>query len=87
MLENIITTENIYVLGVLFSLIVILVIDIADRKSGIINKFDKPEDIITITLLLLSSWLSVFIILIIILNSEKIRNFSEKLNRKKKHDY
>ena len=61
-MENI----DLYFLGMVVTIIAIALIDIADSLNGVNNSFDKKEDIITVTVLVLCSWLSLFIIALIL---------------------
>lgn len=56
--------ENIglYFLGMVVTIVAIVLIDTVDSLYGVNNSFDKKEDIITVTVLVLCSWLSLFII-------------------------
>lgn len=56
--------ENIglYFLGMVVTIVAIVLIDTVDSLNGVNNSFDKKEDIITVTVLVLCSWLSLFII-------------------------
>ncbi len=70
-MENI----DLYFLGMVVTIIAIALIDIVDSLNGVNNSFDKKEDIITVTVLVLCSWLSLFIIALILTISfaKKIR--------------
>lgn len=61
-MENI----DLYFLGMVVTIIAIALIDIVDSLNGVNNSFDKKEDIITVTVLVLCSWLSLFIIALIL---------------------
>lgn len=61
-MENI----DLYFLGMVVTIITIALIDIVDSLNGVNNSFDKKEDIITVTVLVLCSWLSLFIIALIL---------------------
>lgn len=56
--------ENIglYFLGMVVTIVTIVLIDTVDSLNGVNNSFDKKEDIITVIVLVLCSWLSLFII-------------------------
>lgn len=60
-MENI----DLYFLGMLVAIIAIALIDIVDSLNGVSNSFDKKEDLITVTVLVLCSWLSLVIIALI----------------------
>lgn len=57
-MENI----DLYFLGMVATIVAIVLIDTVDSLNGVNNSFDKKEDIITVTVLVLCSWLSLFII-------------------------
>lgn len=57
-MENI----DLYFLGMVVTIVAIVLIDTVDSLNGVNNSFDKKEDIITVTVLVLCSWLSLFII-------------------------
>lgn len=61
-MENI----DLYFLGMVVTIVAIALIDIVDSLNGVNNSFDKKEDIITVTVLVLCSWLSLFIIALIL---------------------
>lgn len=61
-MENI----SLYFLGMIVTIVAIALIDIVDSLNGVNNSFDKKEDIITVTVLVLCSWLSLFIIALIL---------------------
>lgn len=67
---------DIYFLGMLVTIIAIALIDIVDSLNGVNNSFDKKEDIITVTVLVLCSWLSLFIIALIL-----TIKFSKKISK------
>ena len=53
---------GLYFLGMVVTIVAIVLIDTVDSLNGVNNSFDKKEDIITVTVLVLCSWLSLFII-------------------------
>lgn len=53
---------DLYFLGMVVTIVAIVLIDTVDSLNGVNNSFDKKEDIITVTVLVLCSWLSLFII-------------------------
>lgn len=61
-MENI----DLYFLGMVVTIVAIVLIDTVDSLNGVNNSFDKKEDIITVTVLVLCSWLSLFIIALIL---------------------
>lgn len=67
---------DIYFLGMLVTIIAIALIDIVDSLNGVNNSFDKKEDIITVTVLVLCSWLSLVIIALIMTIS-----FAKKISK------
>lgn len=71
-MENI----DLYFLGMLVTIVVIAVIDIVDSLNGVSNSFDKKEDLITVTVLVLCSWLSLVIIALIMTIS-----FAKKISK------
>ena len=71
-MENI----DLYFLGMLVTIIAIAIIDIVDSFNGVNNSFDKKEDLITVTVLVLCSWLSLVIIALIMTIS-----FAKKISK------
>ncbi len=71
-MENI----DLYFLGMLVAIIAIALIDIVDSLNGVSNSFDKKEDLITVTVLVLCSWLSLVIIALIMTIS-----FAKKISK------
>lgn len=71
-MENI----DLYFLGMVVTIIAIALIDIVDSLNGVNNSFDKKEDIITVTVLVLCSWLSLIIITLIMTIS-----FAKKISK------
>lgn len=71
-MENI----DLYFLGMLVAIIAIALIDIVDSLNGVSNSFDKKEDLITVTVLVLCSWLSLVIITLIMTIS-----FAKKISK------
>lgn len=71
-MENI----DLYFLGMVVTIVAIALIDIADSLNGVNNSFDKKEDIITVIVLVLCSWLSLFIIALILTIS-----FAKKISK------
>lgn len=70
--------ENIglYFLGMVVTIVAIALIDIVDSLNGVNNSFDKKEDIITVIVLVLCSWLSLFIIALFL-----TINFAKKIRK------
>lgn len=73
-MENI----DLYFLGMLVAIVDIALIDIVDSLNGVSNSFDKKEDLITVTVLVLCSWLSLVIIALIMTIS-----FAKKISKNK----
>lgn len=71
-MENI----DLYFLGMLVAIIAIALIDIVDSLNGVSNSFDKKEDLITVTVLVLCSWLSLVITALIMTIS-----FAKKISK------
>lgn len=71
-MENI----DLYFLGMLVAIVAIALIDIVDSLNGVSNSFDKKEDLITVTVLVLCSWLSLVIIALIMTIS-----FAKKISK------
>lgn len=71
-MENI----DLYFLGMVVTIVAIALIDIVDSLNGVNNSFDKKEDIITVTVLVLCSWLSLVIIALIMTIS-----FAKKISK------
>jgi hypothetical protein len=71
-MENI----DLYFLGMVVTIVAIALIDIVDSLNGVNNSFDKKEDIITVIVLVLCSWLSLFIIALILTIS-----FAKKISK------
>lgn len=71
-MENI----DLYFLGMLVAIVSIALIDIVDSLNGVSNSFDKKEDLITVTVLVLCSWLSLVIIALIMTIS-----FAKKISK------
>ena len=67
---------DLYFLGMLVIIIAIALLDIVDSLNGVNNSFDKKEDVITVTVLVLCSWLSLFIIALILTIS-----FAKKISK------
>lgn len=53
---------DLYFLGMVVTIVAIVLIDTVDSLNGVNNSFDKKEDIIAVIVLVLCSWLSLFII-------------------------
>ena len=69
---------GLYFLGMVVTIVAIVLIDTVDSLNGVNNSFDKKEDIITVTVLVLCSWLSLFIIALILTIS-----FAKKISKNK----
>ena len=67
---------GLYFLGMVVTIVAIVLIDTVDSLNGVNNSFDKKEDIITVTVLVLCSWLSLFIIALILTIS-----FAKKISK------
>lgn len=75
-MENI----DLYFLGMLVAIVSIALIDIVDSLNGVSNSFDKKEDLITVTVLVLCSWLSLVIIALIHLLLTLLQNLYHTLD-------
>ena len=75
-MENI----SLYFLGMIVTIVAIALIDIVDSLNGVNNSFDKKEDIITVTVLVLCSWLSLFIIALF-LTIRFVKKISKNIKR------
>lgn len=67
---------DLYFLGMVVTIVAIVLIDTVDSLNGVNNSFDKKEDIITVTVLVLCSWLSLFIIALFL-----TINFAKKIRK------